>query len=86
MKNLWLVGVVTFALAAGAALAADKKKPRYTDPEKADADFAIQGEYTGKLGGETKLGEVHCGNTSRSNRSEPKPSTAGGCGDDGHPE
>jgi len=33
-----------------AAAAAHAKGPSYTDPNKADADFAFQGEYTGTLG------------------------------------
>jgi len=41
--------------------AADEKKPNpsYTDPEKADADYKIQGEYTGEItkdGAKAKVG------------------------------
>lgn len=41
--------------------AADEKKPQpvYTDPEKADADYKIQGEYTGEItkdGAKAKVG------------------------------
>jgi len=58
----WLVGLSLLAFTAAAvafpAAIQDKndppKKPNtaYTDPEKAGPDFAIQGEYEGKLQGE----------------------------------
>lgn len=34
----------------------DAKGPAYTDPDKADADFAVQGEYTGKVGDGVEVG------------------------------
>ncbi len=43
------VAAITLA-AAPFAHAADKNKA-YTDPAKADEDYALQGEYTGSLGG-----------------------------------
>ena len=44
--------VVLFAQACFICTAsgADKKKRSYTDPKEVDADYAIQGEYTGLLG------------------------------------
>ena len=38
-----------------AETAAHAKGPSYTDPEKADTNFAFQGEYSGKLG-DLKMG------------------------------
>jgi len=52
-----LAAVLTIAIFACAAHAG--KGPAYTDPEKADADFAVQGEYEGMLktdDGQTKMG------------------------------
>ena len=37
-------------LATLSALAQDNKKPRFVDPDKTDADFVFQGEYSGELG------------------------------------
>jgi len=54
MKQLRLFAgiLVVVGILASAGLA---KGPRYTDPEKADADFPLQGEYTGEVGDE-KIG------------------------------
>lgn len=51
------LGMILFTavLSAGEA----KKNPSYTDPEKADADFKLQGEYTGEItkdGNKAKVG------------------------------
>ncbi len=49
---------LSVALVCGLALAStavEAKGPSYTDPKKTDADFAFQGEYTGKLG-DLKMG------------------------------
>jgi hypothetical protein len=50
--RLLLKVVIILLLAATVAAA---KGPTYTDPEKTDADFAFQGEYTGILG-DRKMG------------------------------
>ncbi|MBC8355897.1 MAG: DUF1080 domain-containing protein [Planctomycetes bacterium] len=49
MLNRTVTGVL-FALALFTT--AQAKGPIFTDPEKADADFALQGEYLGKLSGD----------------------------------
>ena len=52
-----LLATLTILLLAAAPLWA--KGPKYTDPKKADADFAYQGEYSGQLeidGNQIKLG------------------------------
>jgi hypothetical protein len=46
-------------LAASTTAAGQDKKPAVTDPAKADADFAVQGEYTGELN--TNDGKVKWG-------------------------
>jgi hypothetical protein len=43
----------------GASASAQEKRPAVTDPAKADADFAIQGEYSGELN--TNDGKVKWG-------------------------
>ena len=43
-----LVGLLL--LLPGLAEAQKNKKPRYTDPAKADSDFKLQGEYEGMVG------------------------------------
>lgn len=46
--RLAAVGLLAVLCSAGA----QAKGPVYTDPDKADADFALQGEYIGKLTGD----------------------------------
>ncbi len=46
--NLGRFLVVTMVVVLSASLA-EAKGPKYTDPKKADADFAIQGEYKGEI-------------------------------------
>jgi hypothetical protein len=43
------LSLVVFALLITAVQSTFAKGPKYTDPAKADADFAIQGEYSGEL-------------------------------------
>ncbi len=50
-----LSGVV-IVLSVSIGLAGEPKRPIYTDPEAAGADFQIQGEYEGTIGNQTKLG------------------------------
>lgn len=54
MRNRVTCYLAFLAVLCVSATLAHAKGPRYTDPEKADADFAIQGEYTGEytIGGE----------------------------------
>jgi hypothetical protein len=49
--------LVSIAVVCGAARAQEKKSA-VTDPAKADADFLVQGEYTGKIDGEKGKDEV----------------------------
>ncbi len=60
MKRLLpaLAVIVTACILANGACAAGKG-PAYTDPEKADADFPVQGEYSGIV--KTDDGEVKVG-------------------------
>ena len=45
-RRAWLAMVVIGLVMASPALA---KGPAYLDPAKADADFALQGEYVGEV-------------------------------------
>lgn len=48
-----LIRIATVGLLAVlSSVAVQAKGPAYTDPDKADADFALQGEYVGKLTGD----------------------------------
>jgi len=58
MSRLFILGSVVFMLAS-TAIAADKQKQAVIKAAEADADFAVQGEYTGEVetdDGPTKLG------------------------------
>ena len=52
----WISSAVLLSLVTSIAFA---KGPQYTDPKEADADFAIQGEYSGEV--ETEDGKVKFG-------------------------
>ena len=45
-----LATAIALAVLSGQAIAKDKNKT-YTNPEEVDADYAVQGEYTGRLDG-----------------------------------
>jgi hypothetical protein len=49
MRNRVTCLLASLAILCALASSAEAKGPRYTDPDQADADFAIQGEYTGEL-------------------------------------
>ena len=59
MRRVLPVLAATIAAFALATLAQAGKGPAYTDPEKADADFPIQGEYSGTV--KTEHGDVKVG-------------------------
>jgi len=48
--------VVTLLCVIAAAEAADPPQKVFTDPEHADADFPIQGEYEGRIGKDSRVG------------------------------
>lgn len=59
MKLAFRTSVTALLCLSLGSLSAQAKGPKYTDPNKTDADFAIQGEYTGEVGtdeGKLKLG------------------------------
>ena len=54
MRLTRLLAVLALAFNCTALVAASKDHPAYTDPEHADADFAVQGEYRGEVRSEGK--------------------------------
>jgi len=59
LKTFTKLTCIVVALTLLTAVAQAGKGPAYTDPEKADADFAVQGEYTGTV--KMKEGDMKMG-------------------------
>jgi hypothetical protein len=59
MHSIWRYSAAVLFVAVCASLAAAADNQAYTDPEKADSDFAYQGEYSGKV--KSEEGELTVG-------------------------